>query len=144
MPRPSLMARFELTDVQAEAILNMRLRSLRKLEEIEIRNEHKTLTEEQGQLEALLGSDKQAVGRDHQADRRAQEGLSATGHARSAGAARTEFADAPDADCTTKSPAAFIEREPITVDPLRKGLDPRAEGPHRPRSTRRASRPATG
>ena len=42
------MARWELTDVQAEAILNMRLRALRKLEEIEIRKEHDALTEEQG------------------------------------------------------------------------------------------------
>ena len=37
------MQRFKLTDVQAEAILNMRLRALRKLEEIEIRKEHKAL-----------------------------------------------------------------------------------------------------
>ena len=39
-PKPVLMKRFKLTDVQAEAILNMRLRSLRKLEEMEIRSEH--------------------------------------------------------------------------------------------------------
>ena len=39
-PKPALMARFKLTDNQAEAILNMRLRALRKLEEMEIRGEH--------------------------------------------------------------------------------------------------------
>ena len=39
-PKPALMARFTLTDIQAEAILNMRLRALRKLEEMEIRSEH--------------------------------------------------------------------------------------------------------
>ena len=56
-PKPALMQRFDLTDVQAEAILNMRLRALRKLEEIEIRKEHKALTEEKGGLESLLASE---------------------------------------------------------------------------------------
>jgi topoisomerase-4 subunit A len=60
--KASLMAAFKLTEVQAEAILNMRLRSLRKLEEIELRSEHKALTEEQGHLNALLGSDKKQWG----------------------------------------------------------------------------------
>src|SRR3978361_1754284 len=45
-PKPRLIDRFSLSDVQAEAILNMRLRSLRKLEEMEIRKEHKNLTKE--------------------------------------------------------------------------------------------------
>ena len=57
-PKPALMARFALTEGQAEAILNMRLRALRKLEEMELRSEHKALTEEQGQLNALLASDR--------------------------------------------------------------------------------------
>ena len=55
-PKPALIARFTLTDVQAEAILNMRLRSLRRLEEIEIRKEHKALTREAKELTALLGN----------------------------------------------------------------------------------------
>ncbi len=46
-PKPALMSAFSLNDAQAEAILNMRLRSLRRLEEIEIRKEHETLTKEQ-------------------------------------------------------------------------------------------------
>ncbi len=54
-PKPALIARFTLTDLQAEAILNMRLRSLRRLEEMEIRKEHKSLTREAGGLEVLLG-----------------------------------------------------------------------------------------
>ena len=58
----TLIAAFNLTDNQAEAILNMRLLSLRKLEEIELRQEHKTLTEEKGKLEALLASDKRQWG----------------------------------------------------------------------------------
>jgi topoisomerase-4 subunit A len=55
-PKPVLMAEFELTDRQAEAILNMRLRSLRKLEEMELRREHDTLLAEKDELEKLLES----------------------------------------------------------------------------------------
>ena len=51
------MKRFKLTDVQVEAILNMRLRALRKLEEIEIRKEFDALKAEKKDLEALLKSD---------------------------------------------------------------------------------------
>ena len=57
-PKPVLMKTFKLTENQAEAILNMRLRSLRKLEEMEIRAEHDALTKEQKDLKKLLGSDK--------------------------------------------------------------------------------------
>jgi len=57
-PKPKLMKAFGLNEVQAEAILNMRLRSLRKLEEMEIRAEHDALTKEQKDLKKLLGSDK--------------------------------------------------------------------------------------
>jgi topoisomerase-4 subunit A len=57
-PKPVLMKAFKLTDNQAEAILNMRLRALRKLEEMQIRGEHADLTKEQKDLRKLLGSDK--------------------------------------------------------------------------------------
>jgi topoisomerase-4 subunit A len=57
-PKPELIKAFNLTEVQAEAILNMRLRSLRKLEEMEIRREHENLTKEQKDLKKLLGSEK--------------------------------------------------------------------------------------
>src|SRR3954468_1667408 len=57
-PKPKLMKAFGLTEVQAEAILNMRLRSLRKLEEMEIRGEHAALTKEQAELTRLLKSEK--------------------------------------------------------------------------------------
>ena len=53
-PKPRLMARFELSDAQAEAILNMRLRSLRKLEEMEITKEHKALARERKEIQVLL------------------------------------------------------------------------------------------
>ena len=55
-PKPVMMAEFELTDRQAEAILNMRLRSLRKLEEMELRREHDELLAEQEELQKLLDS----------------------------------------------------------------------------------------
>ena len=59
-PKPVLMKEFKLTDVQADAILNMRLRNLRKLEEMEIRGEDKALREELKTVKALIGStDKQ-------------------------------------------------------------------------------------
>ena len=57
-PKPKLMKAFRLTENQAEAILNMRLRALRKLEEMEIRREHADLTKEKKSLTKLLGSEK--------------------------------------------------------------------------------------
>ncbi|MFN8829604.1 MAG: DNA topoisomerase IV subunit A [Labrys sp. (in: a-proteobacteria)] len=56
-PKPVLMATFSLTDNQAEAILNMRLRSLRKLEEMELRREFDALAKERDEIIRLLGSD---------------------------------------------------------------------------------------
>ncbi len=109
-PKPVLMAEFALLDVQAEAILNLRLRSLRRLEEIELRTEQGALTQEQAGLAALLGSE------DAQWDRIAEElravrksfGKSAPG-----GARRTTFDDVPEIDVTSFEVA--VEREPVTV-----------------------------
>src|SRR3546814_1279991 len=53
-PKPVMMKRFNLTDVQAEAILNMRLRSLRRLEEMDLKTEHKALSKERDELKTLL------------------------------------------------------------------------------------------
>ena len=55
-PKAVMIAEFDLTDRQAEAILNMRLRSLRRLEELEIAGERDKLDKEQAELAALLGS----------------------------------------------------------------------------------------
>jgi topoisomerase-4 subunit A len=55
-PKPVMIAEFQLTDRQAEAILNMRLRSLRKLEEMELRRERDDLLAEKDELEKLLES----------------------------------------------------------------------------------------
>jgi len=57
-PKPKIIKAFKLTDRQAEAILNMRLRALRRLEEMQIREEHASLTKEQKELKRLAGSEK--------------------------------------------------------------------------------------
>ncbi len=56
-PKKALMRRFEINEVQADAILSMRLRQLRKLEEIEIQTEHRQLSEERADIKALLGDE---------------------------------------------------------------------------------------
>ncbi len=56
-PKARLIAKFKLTDVQAEAILNLRLRSLSRLEEVEIKGEHDKLSTERRELKQLLKSD---------------------------------------------------------------------------------------
>ncbi len=122
--KASLMATFSLTDNQAEAILNMRLRSLRKLEEIELRQEHKSLTEEKGKLEALLASDKRQWGeiaKQIEALKKAYPLFEADGTTPHAlGARRTILGNAPAADAAEIT-EAFIEREPITVILSEKG-----------------------
>ncbi|MGN6684764.1 MAG: DNA topoisomerase IV subunit A [Devosia sp.] len=117
-PKARLMKRFKLTDNQAEAILNMRLRSLRKLEEIELRTEHKQLSEEQAHLNGLLGSDRRQWG---EITRQIGELKKAYGKDTALGRRKTEFADAPHAEFAEEAEAAFIEREPITVILSEKG-----------------------
>ncbi|MFQ8429890.1 DNA topoisomerase IV subunit A [Amaricoccus sp. W119] len=109
-PKAVMMAEFHLTDTQAEAILNMRLRSLRKLEEMEIRGERDALTVEREELIALLGSEEAQWSRigDQLREARKAFGRDAPG-----GARRTEFEDMPDVE--EVSFEAMIEREPITV-----------------------------
>ncbi len=108
-PKPALIRRFELSDAQAEAILNMRLRSLRRLEEMEIRKEHASLTKERKQLQALLGSEKLRWAKitEELEDTRKKFGSGPLG------ARRTELGDAPAV--MEVSTEAFVEREPITL-----------------------------
>ncbi len=109
-PKPMLMEEFDLTDVQAEAILNMRLRSLRKLEEMELRKERDELYIERAGLEDLLadeGLQWQTIA-DQLRETRKKFGKDSEG-----GARRTELADAPDIEEVPLE--AMIEREPITV-----------------------------
>jgi topoisomerase-4 subunit A len=115
--KASLIAAFDLTDTQAEAILNMRLRSLRKLEEIELRKEHKALTEEQAHLEALLGSDRKQWG---EITSQINALKKVYGPDTPLGHRRTSFGETPDAD-DAEVVNAMIEREPITVILSEKG-----------------------
>jgi len=112
-----MMARWDLTDVQADAILNMRLRSLRKLEEIEIRSEFERLSEEKAHLEALLGSEKKQWG---VITTEVGELKKAYGPDTPLGRRRTQFAAAPETDLADIE-TAMIEREPITVILSQKG-----------------------
>ncbi|MGR9203683.1 DNA topoisomerase IV subunit A [Rhizobium leguminosarum] len=116
-PKPVMMARWELTDNQVEAILNMRLRALRKLEEFEIRKEFDELTKEKGEIEALLSSDDKQwqtvaweIGEVKKKFAKATE----------VGRRRTQFADAPETD-EEAIQQAMIEKEPITVVISEKG-----------------------
>jgi topoisomerase-4 subunit A len=117
-PKAELMKRFKLTEGQADAILNMRLRSLRKLEEIELRTEHKTLVDEQTHLNTLLASDRKQWG---EITKQIGDLKKTYGKDTALGRRKTEFADAPHADYAEEAEAAFIEREPITVILSEKG-----------------------
>jgi topoisomerase IV subunit A len=114
-PKPRLIERFSLSDVQAEAILNMRLRSLRRLEEMEIRKEHKSLSKELKDLRTLLGNDKLRWVR-------VTEELQDIGKRFGSGPLgdrRTELGAAPVTGEVNFE--AFVEREPITVILSEKG-----------------------
>ena len=117
-PKARLIKRFKLTDGQAEAILNMRLRSLRKLEEIELRTEHKALSDEQAHLNGLLASDRKQWG---EITKQITELKKIYGKDTPLGRRKTEFADAPHADYAEEAEAAFVEKEPITVILSEKG-----------------------
>jgi topoisomerase-4 subunit A len=109
-PKPVMMAEFELTDRQAEAILNMRLRSLRKLEEMELRKERDELAAEQDELEKLLDSparQRTRLKRDLAALRKEY------GPDTLLGRRRTTIAEA--APTREFNMDAMIEKEPVTV-----------------------------
>jgi topoisomerase-4 subunit A len=116
-PKPVLMKAFKLTDVQADAILNMRLRNLRKLEEMEIREEDKKLRSERKALKDLIGSEKaqwKKVADDIKQVR------ATFGPKTALGKRRTSFAAAPEHDLAAIE-EAMVEREPITVVVSEKG-----------------------
>jgi topoisomerase-4 subunit A len=109
-PKPLLIAEFALSDVQAEAILNMRLRNLRKLEEMEIRAERGALIAERAGLAALLADDGAQWARIAEELRAVRK---AFGKDAPGGARRTTFDDAPEVEEVAYE--AMIEREPLTV-----------------------------
>src|SRR5262249_20837281 len=115
-PKAKLIKRFRLTDVQAEAILNLRLKSLSRLEELESRGEHAKLTKERREIKSLLKSEEQ------QWDRIAEE-VKATREAYAKktelGRRRSSFAEAPAIEVDLEQ--AMIEKEPVTVILSEKG-----------------------
>src|ERR1700742_2940285 len=111
-PKTKLMKAFGLSETQAEAILNMRLRSLRKLEEMEIRKEHADLTAEQKDLKKLLGSQKL---RSEKLIEEIKAIDAKFGQKTKIGKRRTEFAQAPDIAEEIAAMENMVEREPITV-----------------------------
>ena len=115
-PKPALIRAFKLTEVQAEAILNMRLRALRKLEEMELKREHETLTKERKALKSLLRS------KDKQWTRIADEIKSVKaqfGQKTELGRRRTGFAEAPEVELELTE--VLHEKEPVTVVLSEKG-----------------------
>lgn len=109
-PKAVMMAEFDLTDRQAEAILNMRLRSLRRLEEFEIRGERDKLDKEREQLTLLLGSEQRQRTRMKKDLGKIRDRY---GPETALGARRTLIEEAaPTRDIPLE---AMIEREPITV-----------------------------
>ena len=107
---PDIGREGELTEVQAEAILNMRLRSLRRLEEMELVRERDVLMEERAGLSDLLASDSLQWARvaEQLKDTKKQFGKDYAG-----GARRSQFAEAAEAEDVPIE--AMIEREPITI-----------------------------
>src|SRR5213080_2631903 len=110
-PKPALIKAFKLTEIQVDAILNMRLRSLRKLEEMEIRTEDKNLRSELKGVKALLGSETEQWSKVGEQVRKVHDMF---GPKTPLGKRRTHFADAPEHDLAAIE-EAFVEREPVTV-----------------------------
>ena len=109
-PKHVMMARWGLTDAQAEAILNMRLRALRRLEEVAIRKELEELGAEAGDIEKLLSSDRRhwtALSKEIAATQKEFGGDTLLGKR------RTTIGEAPE---MREIPVtALIEREPVTI-----------------------------
>ena len=106
-PRARLMERFELTETQANAILDMRLRSLRRLEEMALKTEREQLIAEQEVLTALVG-DETLQWQRITGEIRDMKAVFAKSDTR-----RTDCAEAPDIDVDAAE--ILVEREPITV-----------------------------
>ncbi|NOU04547.1 MAG: DNA topoisomerase IV subunit A, partial [Hyphomicrobiaceae bacterium] len=115
-PKQKLMTRFKLTEVQTDAILNLRLKSLSRLEEQEIKGEHSKLTQERREIKQLLKSDEmqwERISDEVKETRDAYSKKTALGKRRSA------FAEAPEVDVDLD--AALVEKEPVTVILSEKG-----------------------
>jgi topoisomerase-4 subunit A len=115
-PKAAMIQKWKLTETQADAILNMRLRALRKLEEIEIKHEHEALSAEKKELNRLLKDEDRrwaAIGEEIKDIR------TRFGEKTAIGKRRTELGDAPTAVVVPIE--ALIEKEPVTIIGSQKG-----------------------
>jgi topoisomerase-4 subunit A len=115
-PKPVLIKTFNLTDLQADSILNMRLRNLRKLEEMEIRREDKDLRDELKKLKALLKSEDEQWKTVAGEIRKVRETF---GPKTELGKRRTTFGEVSDVE--QELAEVLVEREPVTVVVSEKG-----------------------
>ena len=116
-PKAALIKAFQLTEVQADAILNTRLRSLRKLEEMELKGELSNLTDEQTKLNTLMASESaqwKAIGT------QIREVKKIYALDTELGARRTDFAEPPETSGIDLT-EVLVEREPLTVVITEKG-----------------------
>jgi topoisomerase-4 subunit A len=117
-PRPVLQARFKLTELQANYILDTRLRSLRRIEEMQLKREHDALEKEKLEVAGLIGDETKqwkTISSQIKALRKTYGPETALGRR------RTTFADAPAAVDLEQAAAALIEREPVTIVVSEKG-----------------------
>src|SRR5919108_4592976 len=124
-PKAKLIGKFKLTEVQAEAILNLRLRALSKLEEIEIRAEHDRLSKERRELKALIKSEDlqwEQIGGEIRATRERYSKKPDLGRR------RTSLVEAPVIEVDLEQ--ALVEKEPITVILSEKGWIRALKGHH--------------
>jgi len=110
-PKLEMITRFGITDIQAEAILNLRLRALRKLEEIEISKEHDKLSEERSEIIAMLGSERRQWTKVKKELRAARDVFDPSTEL---GRRRAVFAAAPEIDLDAALEASQ-PKEPITI-----------------------------
>jgi topoisomerase-4 subunit A len=123
-PKARLIATFALTDVQADAILDTRLRQLARLEEMELRREHAALSKERDEIAGLIGSDRRQwkrVGDD------LKRVLAVLGPETALGRRRSTFDAPPDVDVASAIEAR-VPREPITVIVSERGWIRAAKG----------------
>jgi topoisomerase-4 subunit A len=117
-PKDVLMKTFELSEIQANYILDTRLRSLRRLEEMQLKREHDELKKEKAEIESLLSDDARQwkTVASQIKDLRKKYGPETP-----LGKRRTTFADAPTSADVEQASAALVEREPITIVVSEKG-----------------------
>ncbi len=124
-PKDELIRTFELTERQAQAILDMRLRQLRKLEEMEIRKEHDALVAEEAELNALLADEGARWKQIRTEIKELRQWLTKDPDL---GLRRTSFADAPSEELAQAAEEILVEKEPVTIICSEKGWIRAAKG----------------